>query len=390
MHLGSNGKEPLTIAIIGQFFLNETCDTFGIGGVETYVSSLLVLFRRVGFNVVILQRDQNREPRTVGGARLLSWWSDAELESLIVKEVPERRSLLLFSDFSVFRPGLRRQSAVVQHGVYWDVPQRNAPMGIRGELNKIRKALGSFRRAREFANKVQAADKVITVDSNFQNWLRVTCPWENFESKWVYVPNFSQECDAGRVEEKLSSTGPVRKVLFARRFVNSRGFGLWTECVENLAPKFPAVTFAFCGEHRQGSAAWPPAAQNLHRHQNVSFFSRPYEAMMEEHLSADLEVVPSLGSEGTSLSLIEAMSAGACVVSSNVGGLSNLLIPGFNGLLVPPTVAAFTDAVANLISKPQLARQYARHARAVSATALSKRTWENRILDVVSAVVCDA
>ncbi|WP_350563863.1 glycosyltransferase family 4 protein, partial [Psychrobacter sp. CAL346-MNA-CIBAN-0220] len=63
------------------------------------------------------------------------------------------------------------------------------------------------------------------------------------------------------------------------------------------------------------------------------------------HKCQHIAIIPTLGSEGTSLSMIEAMAAGCMVISSNVGGLSNLIINGFNGRLVMPNTAEFTQAL---------------------------------------------
>src|ERR1700737_193779 len=49
---------------------------------------------------------------------------------------------------------------------------------------------------------------------------------------------------------------------------------------------------------------------------------------------ADIIVRPSF-TEGMPLSLIEAMATGVCVVASNIGGNSDLVRSGANGMLVP-------------------------------------------------------
>ncbi len=65
------------------------------------------------------------------------------------------------------------------------------------------------------------------------------------------------------------------------------------------------------------------------------------------HVSwADISVVPTVWSEGTSLAAVEALCAGVPVVTTPVGGLANIVVPGFNGFITPPTGQAIAGAIA--------------------------------------------
>jgi glycosyltransferase involved in cell wall biosynthesis len=67
-------------------------------------------------------------------------------------------------------------------------------------------------------------------------------------------------------------------------------------------------------------------------------------------LSSDVEGIP--------LSALEAMSLGRPVVATDVGGLRDVVIHDFTGLLVPPNSAVtFADALVGLASKPTRARE---------------------------------
>ena len=57
--------------------------------------------------------------------------------------------------------------------------------------------------------------------------------------------------------------------------------------------------------------------------------------MVEAYSIADVVIIPSL-MEAVSLSAIEAMACGAVVISTNVGGMPELIKHQENGLLIPP------------------------------------------------------
>jgi sugar transferase (PEP-CTERM/EpsH1 system associated) len=94
---------------------------------------------------------------------------------------------------------------------------------------------------------------------------------------------------------------------------------------------------------------------------------------MQNHVAAflgaaDLFVLSSL-SEGISLSLLEAMSAGLPVVATDVGGNPNVVVAGKTGLLVPPrNPIALAGAIQTILEDKPLATTmgYAGRARVFS------------------------
>jgi len=71
--------------------------------------------------------------------------------------------------------------------------------------------------------------------------------------------------------------------------------------------------------------------------------------------------------EGTPVALIEAMAAGVPVVSSDVGGVGDLVVHGETGWLVPPgDPAALAQGIQRLLGDPELCRRLAVAARPVA------------------------
>jgi glycosyltransferase involved in cell wall biosynthesis len=76
--------------------------------------------------------------------------------------------------------------------------------------------------------------------------------------------------------------------------------------------------------------------------------------------------------DNTPVSVLEAMAAGLCIVSTNVGGIPHLLEDGCDALLVPPRdPEAMAEAVQRILTEPGLAAGLSRNAR----TKAEKLDW---------------
>jgi len=86
-----------------------------------------------------------------------------------------------------------------------------------------------------------------------------------------------------------------------------------------------------------------------------------------EAILPELDVVICCSrNEGTPVALIEAMAAGVPVLSSDVGGVGDLVTHGETGWLVPPSdPAALADGIRTLLADPALAGRLAEAARPI-------------------------
>jgi len=161
---------------------------------------------------------------------------------------PFSRRSTIYSSFDTIGHQVFRPSIVVQHGIHWDVPSRRFQGGFLQGILNWRRALCGITLSRTLQRQIDLVSKVVTVDTNFQNWMRTMCGWYDFESKWVYVPNFATPYERSAVWAKLRDRArPIRRILFARRFERFRGALLWARIVRRVAPRFPEVQFCMCG-----------------------------------------------------------------------------------------------------------------------------------------------
>ena len=88
--------------------------------------------------------------------------------------------------------------------------------------------------------------------------------------------------------------------------------------------------------------------------------------------------MPTVGSEGTSLSLLEAMAAGCAVICSNVGGMTNIILDGYNGLMVNPDENSFYEGICELIDNNELREEIASNGKKTVEKAFSLDRWNKK------------
>ncbi|MGN6167549.1 MAG: glycosyltransferase [Solirubrobacteraceae bacterium] len=142
------------------------------------------------------------------------------------------------------------------------------------------------------------------------------------------------------------------------------------------AADVPDTVFVFAGEGPQRSALQRQAVE-LGIADRVRFLG--FRADVPQLLAAaDVFALPS-AYEGSPLAVLEAMAAARPVVGSAIGGTDELINDGVTGLLVRPgDHSALVQALARLVSDPELRRTLGRRAqkRAVSefeAEAMARR-----------------
>ena len=116
--------------------------------------------------------------------------------------------------------------------------------------------------------------------------------------------------------------------------------------------------------------------------QHVVHFLGMRESVAELYAAVDA-VALSSANEGTPVTLIEALAAGRPVVSTDVGGVRDVVRDGENGLLVAPhDTAGLADALGRLASDPDLRARFV----ADGGTSVRERYSIPRLVDDVDAL----
>jgi glycosyltransferase involved in cell wall biosynthesis len=261
-------------------------------------------------------------------------------------------------------PFFARNAKAFHVGIWWDGPQ---PAYKKWVIARRTEAL------------FEACRSVLCVDTNIINWLRArSARNQAAANRAVYVPNC---VDLNRLPQGIRSRDPDApfRLLFARRFEKKRGPHLLLDAVERLRDRGCNIRLTMSMPPNQSGASQVRGeADRRGIGDIVETCEKDMDEVFELYHSADGAVVPTLWSEGTSYSCVEAIASGIPVVATNVGGLGNLVIPGFNGYMVAPQAEEIADAI-ELLTDP--VRWDELHANCLSMrTALSQDVWTGRVL----------
>jgi len=116
----------------------------------------------------------------------------------------------------------------------------------------------------------------------------------------------------------------------------------------------------------------------------VRFVSYDPRNSVQFHRQFHIAVAPSLASEGTTLSVLEAMAAGCAIVATPVGGITNLIIDDWNGVLVAADAAEIASAIVALTTDQSRRAMLSQRARAMTDHGpFSYDKWRSRWLNII-------
>lgn len=349
-----------------------------IGGVQTYLTNLSEYLTGKGYGVSIIQRGdmdfvRNQSFASVVGFTTKSMKPKKIIKELYLKRCSQRRSgekyiTIIASDQVI--PDIKiPNSIVIQHGISWDMIDESHTSFT---FALLKKGIIAYQLIRFLFN----IENVVCVDYNYVNWYRTL--ESRRKMKLNVIPNFT----AIPERKTKSIDGPI-KIIFARRLVKYRGTRLFGEVAKRLSQEYgDKIDITIAGEGPDKE--W--MLDNLKGCDNVHFITYTSDESLKIHSDKHIAVVPTIGSEGTSLSLLEAMSAHCAVVCTNVGGMTNVILDHYNGLMINPEVEDLYDALKLLIEDSPIRNHLADKAYETASDSFSLNLWQKRWLKVIKEV----
>ncbi|KAF7788306.1 hypothetical protein PRUB_a2932 [Pseudoalteromonas rubra] len=354
-----------------------------IGGIQTYLSALSkVIHDNFGVKAYIYQSAQRNfeieaEHFIVRGVDTQGKINPKQTMNAIKERFSPADTLLIWGSDQYSLPQNTFKSINIQHGIGFDTEAMHTPIKklmVNAGFTWLYKLMQRYKAIKIFENTSAA----VCVDYNFLNWYRTFRSSKQISKDVYVIPNFTDIPDA-----PFAKSGDRIKIVFARRFVARRGVDIAIPLARYLVEKYENVEFHFAGDGPKKQAV-EALAQS---HERILMTRFESSKSLEFHSDYAIALVPSVGSEGTSLSLLEAMASNCAVVASNVGGMTNIVLNQFNGSLVPPTLEAFKAEVTSLIENREKLKEYQNNGFKTVKQAFSKSKWESEWVNVIRSVL---
>ena len=362
-----------TAYIIYRNYLNPDGEGMSIGGIQTYITNLVEVLHEIGFHIVIYQRGDiefhkviNSKLEVYGCARpkdKVRGLNDM-LYNRIRPHINKEVDILIFGCESMaVKADKGVKTFAVQHGISWDIPKYG--------LSKAKYAylfLKKQYRALMTARRIKNINHLVCVDCNFINWYKALVPCPQLQLH--YIPNFSKLPETPFVKP---DTKDGINIIFARRFEPQRGTRLFMRVAQRLLNEYDNIIITIAGDGSDEKLL----RDNLESNPHIRFIRYQSNESLKMHSDKHIAVVPTLGSEGTSLSLLEAMAAGCAVVCTIVGGMANVVLDEYNGLLIAPEDNALYQALKRLVDNESERAILAQRGYETIETSFSLDKWRN-------------
>lgn len=367
------------IHIIYPNYLNKDGDKMSVGGIQTYLSNLIDLIKDKGLEVSLYQTANYNFEKNIDALKIYAIKTSSnkniaqQLYDKCKQYLKEDDIIIFGTDFQIIETDCKRVIGI-QHGISWDIPTVEAAKSRFTFLKSFcRKALNAWKR-----NKcIQKANKVVCVDHNFVNWYRAVIPFP--QTQFIVIPNFTPIPP----EKEYNEKNEIR-IIFARRFFEYRGTRLFANVIERILKKHSNIYVTFAGEGPDEEYI----KNKFKNNDRVTITKYDSNESIEIHQKHDIAVVPTIGSEGTSLSLLEAMASGCAVICSNVGGMTNIILDGFNGVMFDPyNEDDFYFAIERLINDNNERLRIAKNGYATVQDAFSLKMWRKKWSKVIDDII---
>jgi glycosyltransferase involved in cell wall biosynthesis len=362
-----------TAIIQAYFFLDFNLhEERPVGGGNRYLYDLGRSFHKSGYKVIYIQKGvANKEIEFDDWATVISVkaprraWGDIVYAYRAYKLAKKTSSILCYGNLEDCFPFVHKRGFAIQHGVWWDRPM--PWLWKKMQYARIKYVLKRIRGA-------------ICVDSNFINIIRASWPDMSKQiEKLRFVINYADTHEYFPAVYKND-----RKILlFPRRFEKNRGYEIFIQACSILKNHGLVFDIYFIGEGG-GLSHIERLLNTASLRDRSKIIKCAPEAMPDYYRMAFLTYVPSLWSEGTSLSAVEAICSGCPVIATDVGGLPNIIINGFNGFIVKADAEEIAKVTERMMVNEEEQKQLAANCISLR-NALSKERWEIQISEIIKS-----
>ncbi len=358
----------MKVYLLYENFFDRYGENITIGGIQTYLTGLAEVCIKIGLTPIIYQFSDIPfkiiyNDIQVYGIKVKKKLSIEKKSKILFNSITSlsENDIVIFCTDSMIVKTNHEKTIAIQHGIFWDVDSHRNYSRRKNILFVWYKAFRAFKIIR----RLLLVNRLVCVDYNFINWYRSQVAYTDLNYK--IITNYASPFD----RYKIKPNGERIKIIFARRFQKFRGTELFKDAILEILDRFDHIDVTFAGNGPEEGYL----KEVFKNHSNVYFIQYDSTKSTYIHFEHDIAVIPTLGSEGTSLSLLEAMASRCAVIGTNVGGITNILINGYNGIIIQPLKKDLVNALELLITNESERKKLAQNGFETVVQSFSKDRW---------------
>ncbi|OEF98874.1 hypothetical protein BHF71_02805 [Vulcanibacillus modesticaldus] len=351
------------IAVMTSTFFDFNGEDFYSGGAERYLVDLAELFSKKNLILNVYQKGNFPWVRRYKDIDVISLFIDNPQQigfnRSFYEQIEGRTLLNIYSAYFEAYPQVAHPNIGISHGVAWDNPINYFSSGNKFWETNLR-----------FIESAKLCDQLVSVDTNTANWFQTI----NYEisrnikviPNYVDLKQFTPRKNYDKKSEKIV-------IIYPRRLYKPRGFYLVLEILDDILVNYSNVEFHFVGKGLNSDTKHLLKKREKWG-DRIKWYTLPPKKMAMAYQNSDIALIPTINSEGTSLSCLEAMACGNAVIATRVGGLTDLIIDQYNGLLIDPKPQALKEGIIDLLENKEKLIDFKKRSVEV-AKAFSKENW---------------
>jgi len=362
------------------------------GGMEIHLRSIINLLATRGIHSDVLQRWHTNE--------LIHKDDFIQVQGVAIpfylynlvwkKKIGDNKKIIHLNDIIFSFPRIDKRVSATFHGVSWDIPTWNLPSEWTQQrfwffkVNLLRKYyLLNTRYA------IKRCRKILSVDNSLRYITQHEFP--DYRDKIDVIPNFvdvDKFYPKNSTKQKFGLEAKDFVVLYPRNISLARGYFLLFEIMRKIARSKHNVKFLVVGgdlreinKDKYFRLLYYTIQKEKLMHHVHFAGSVPHAQMNDVFNASDIVIIPSLFGEGSSFAALESMACGKIVVASNIGGLNDIIIDGYNGFLVKPNSEAFVKKIMEIMDDNIMIKHVSVNALRTAKEIYSKKKWDKRVLE---------
>lgn len=219
-------------------------------------------------------------------------------------------------------------------------------------------------------HSIKRADRIFVLSNQFKLQLEKI----GVESEKIFV--LSTTFEGKKLQAYTHLPKEQKSILFMSRFLKAKGGVETIEAFANIVTKHPSAKLYMAGDGPEMENL-VSTAKNLNLSERVIFTGYlSGEAKMKLLATSELFVLPTTHPEGMPNAILEAMASGQAILTTAVGGISDVVQDGVSGrILIEPLVTSTAKALDYYLSNPEALTSVQEHNRKIAWS-----NWESGIV----------